>query len=131
MDIYLKTCGAVLVALVLILTLGSKGKDIGILLSIAVCTMVILVAMRYLRPVVEFLEKLATDGGLDKSLIEILLKVVGISVVSEISALICGDSGNSSMGKSLQLLGTAVILWLSIPVFTMILELIQTMLGDI
>jgi len=131
MDAFLQCCGAVLRAVILILTLGGKGKDIASVLALFVCTLTLLAALRYLEPVVDFLDTLAQIGNLDRSLISVMLKAVGIGIVSEIASLICGDSGNGSLGKALQILGTAVILWLSIPLFTMVLELIQTMLGEL
>ena len=131
MDAFLQCCGAVLVAVVLILSLGGKGKDMAAVLALFVCCLTLLAAVRYLEPVVEFLNILVQTGNLDKSLVSVLLKAVGIGIVSEIAALICADSGNGSLGKALQILGTAVILWLSIPLFTMVLELIQTLLGEL
>lgn len=131
MDAFLQCCGAVLIAVILILTLGGKGKDIASVLALFVCSLTLLAALRYLEPVVDFLDTLAQIGNLDRSLISVMLKAVGIGIVSEIASLICGDSGNGSLGKALQILGTAVILWLSIPLFTMVLELIQTMLGEL
>ena len=46
---YLQAAGAVLLAVVLCLTLGKQGHDMAALLSIAVCCMVMLLAVTYLR----------------------------------------------------------------------------------
>lgn len=131
MDFFVKACAGVMIAIVLALTLGNKGKDIGTLLILSVCCMVFIGGLRYFQVVGEFIEKLSVSGNLDKSLVEILLKITGISLISEIAILICNDSGCSSLGKSLQILASGVVLWLSVPVFSMVLELIQTMLGDL
>ena len=127
----MKACVGVLIALVLTQALGKGGQDIATLLTMAVCVMVCLTGLRYFQELTEFVQKLTGVGKLDGNLVEVLLKVTGIGMISEITALICTDSGNSSLGKSLQLLGSLVILWLSIPVFTIVLELIQTMLGEL
>ncbi len=131
MENYLQACAAVLLALVLILCLGSREKDMGALLAILVCCLVSLMSLRYLEPVINFLDKLEALGGLNSSMISILLKAVGIGMVSEIAALICSDSGNGSLGKTLQMLGSAVILWLSLPLFTMLIELLESILGEL
>ena len=131
MDVFLKCCAGVILAVVLTLTLGNRSKDIGIVLIMGVCCLVFMAVMRYLRPVVDFLETLVAVGGLDTTLFSILLKVVGIGLVSEIAAMICADSGNASLGKTLQILGNAVILWLALPLFSIVLELIQTILGEL
>ena len=126
MGLYWKAAAAVLLAVVLILTL--RRQEMGMLLSLAVCIMVMGVAMSYLKPVLELLDTLKALGNLDGDLIAILMKGVGIGLVTEVAVLVCNDSGNGSMGKALQLLGTVVILWLSMPLFTALLELIQEML---
>ena len=108
-----------------------QGKDIGVLLTIAVCCMGVLIALAYLDPVLDFLRKLETLGKLDGRLIGVLFKVVGIGLVSEIAGMICADAGKGSLGKSLQMVATAVILWLSLPIFTALIDLIQTILGGI
>ena len=61
----------------------------------------------------------------------ILLKAVGIGLVSEIAGLVCNDAGNGSLGKTLQMLGSAVILYLSLPIFTAMLELIREILREL
>lgn len=131
MDLYMKGCAAAMVSVVLILSLGNKGKEFGILLGILVCALLAMVAMEYLKPVIDFLSELEAAGGLNSGMLEILLKISGIGIVSEIAVLVCGDSGNASLGKALQLMGSAVILWLSLPTFQMLLELIVNILGGI
>lgn len=131
MGLFLKTCGAVLLTVILILTLGSHSKDMSLVLGIAVCTMVGIIALEFLRPVIEFVSKLEQIGGLNHSLIQILLKVIGIGLISEIASLVCSDSGSSSLGKTLKILGSAVILWLSLPLYSMLIDLLQRILGGL
>lgn len=126
MGAYWKAAAAVMLAMVLILML--RRQEIGILLGVLVCAMVALAAVEYLQPVKELLDTLEEMGGLDGDMIAILMKTVGIGLLTEIAAMVCNDSGNGSLGKALQLLGTAVILWMSIPLFTALLDLIREIL---
>ena len=64
-------------------------------------------------------------------MLTILLKVVGTALIAEIVTLVCMDGGNASMGKALQFLAAAVILWLSLPMLTALLELIEEILGNL
>lgn len=129
MDLFLRSCGAVLVAVVLVITLGKK--DISLVLTMMVCCLVAGVAFYYLDPVLELIHQIEQDGNLNGQMIGVLLKAVGIGLITEIAVLVCNDSGNASMGKSLQILGSCVILWLSIPLFTSLLEIIQQILGEL
>lgn len=131
MTLFLQVCGAVLLALILVLTLKSNSKESGTILAIAVCCMTALAALHYLQPVISFLHMLKELSGLDGDMVAILLKTTGIGIVAEIANLVCKDAGNESMGKSLQLLGSAVILYLSIPLFTALIDLLQKVLGEL
>lgn len=131
MELFFQATAAILLAVVLSLTLGSQSKETGILLTVAVCVMVMMIGMSYLQPVVDFLRMLETAGNLSGDMTAVLFKVAGIAIISEIAGMVCADAGNSSLGKSLNLLATAVILWLSIPIFNALLELILDILGEI
>ena len=87
MSLFWKAAAAVLLAVVLGLSLG-KQKDIGVLLTMAVCCMVAMIAISYLEPVLDFLRELETLGDLQGDMLGILLKAVGIGLVSEIAGLV-------------------------------------------
>lgn len=126
---FLQACGGALIAVILYLTLGKQGKDMGIILTVAVCCMILLLGLQYLQPVMELLAQLESIGGLDGELMKILLKAAGIGFLSEIACLVCADAGNSALGKALQIAGSCTVLWLSVPLFRGLLELLQQILG--
>ena len=131
MERFLQVTAGVLLTVVLGIALGKGSKDITLVLSMVVCCMVLTAAFAYLEPVIDFLKELQTLGQLDSTLSGVVLKAVGIGLIAEIAILICSDSGNAALGKALQIMGTAVILWLSIPVFTGLFELIRQIMGEI
>ena len=131
MDIFIKSTAGVLITIVLILALSKQGKDISLLLTIAVCCMLVSTAIIYLNPVTDFLDRLQSIGQLDPETLTILMKAVGIGLLAEITGLICTDAGNASLGKALQLLATATVLWMSIPLLNELIELIDKILGAI
>lgn len=131
MTLYLQICGGIFLSVILFVTLKVSGKDLSVALTVAVCCMVSLTALYYLKPIIAFVKTLESIGGLNRDMVTILLKATGIGIVSEISNLVCKDAGNESMGKSMQLLGTAVILYLSMPLFSELLELMQKILGEL
>ena len=90
-----------------------------------------MIALRYLEPVLDLFDTLREIGGLNNELVQILLKVLGVSLISQISCMICNDAGNSALAKSLQILTAAVILWLSLPLYNGLLELIKEVLEAI
>ena len=131
MGIFWKAAAAALIAVILGLSLGKQEKDIGAILSMAVCCMVMVSTLVYLEPVLEFLRELEEAGELQGDFLGILLKALGIGLVAEIAATVCADAGNGSLGKTLHTLGGAVILYLSVPVFRGLLELLRSILEEI
>lgn len=131
MTLFIQCAAGILLAVVLCLCLEKQGKDMAVLLTIAVCVMVLAAAIAYLEPVMDFLSQLQELGNLNSSMVSTLFKILGIGLISEIVSMVCADAGRASLGKSLQILASGVILWLSIPIFTVLLELVQSILGEI
>lgn len=128
---FFQVIGGVLIAVIMSLTLSKLNKDISALLGIGVCCMVMVAMAAYLEPVIDFVNQLQQTGNLDLSMLKIMLKASGIGIVAEIAGLICSDSGNAALGKAIQVLSAAVVLWLSVPMFQSLLELVQRMLGEL
>lgn len=126
MGLYWKAVAAAVLTMVMMLML--RRQEIAALLGMAVCAMIMVAAVEYLRPVWELLDSLQALGQLDGQMITILLKAVGIGLTTEIACMVCADSGSASLAKTLQFLGTAAILWISLPLFTSLLDLIQNIL---
>ncbi len=128
MDLFIKTTAGIFFALVLFVTLTKQAKDMATILSIGVCCMAGIIAFSYLQPVVSFLHTLQEKTGVDGAFFQILLKAVGIALLGETASLICTDAGNSSLGKIVQVLSSAVILWLSLPLLEKLLDLVDGVL---
>lgn len=126
MNLYLKIIGAALVTLFLGL---ATGRDFSLLLSIAVCVMAAALVMELLEPVFALIADLKSAADLPQELGKILMKVVGVGLLSEIAAMLCTDGGNSSLAKMLKLASTAVILYLSVPLLRSVLSVLQELLG--
>ena len=131
MNDFFQITGGVLVAVVLGLTLSKYGKDFSVILILLVSCMVMAAMVAYLEPILEFVGELLSLSELQNDLLKPVLKATAIGVVAEIASLICTDSGNSALGKSIQLLAVAVILWLALPLLRTLLVLMQRMLGNI
>ena len=129
MSIFLKTAAGVILAVVLCIALSKSGKDISLLLTLCVCCMVIGVGLTYFESVLAFIEKIQSVGDLDASHMEVVLKATGIGLLGEITSLICMDAGNATLGKSIKVLTTIVILCLAIPMLETLLDLLDSILN--
>jgi stage III sporulation protein AD len=93
--------------------------------------MIAAAAVLYLQPVIQFFYRLIDLTNLNEEHLKIIFKTVGIGLIGELVTLVCNDAGNAALGKTLQILTSAVVLWLSIPLFERFLELVQSILGEV
>jgi stage III sporulation protein AD len=131
MEEFCKAAGVVLLTLIICTLLSSRDKSFAAVLLMGVSSMVLLLGFRMFSPVMDFLRQLEAIAGLQSDVMKILLKVTGIGILTEITVLLCTESGNGSLGQSLRTLSTAVILWMSLPVFQALLDLIRQILEGI
>ena len=118
----------VLIGLILALVLGKQSKEMGLLLTLAVCVLVSIAALGFLEPVTALLRELDRLGQLDGQALSILIKCAGIGILSELAGLLCADAGEGAMGKALSLLSNAAMLWLSLPLIEQLLNMIGEVL---
>lgn len=130
-DVFLRCAAAAIVSVLLILTLRGKNVEIATVLSLVCCCIIGVSAASILSPVLDFLGKLERISLIDPEMITTLLKIVGIGMISELTMAVCSDSGNAAIGKMVQIASTALILYLSLPLFTALLELLERIMGSI
>ena len=118
-----------LIGLILALVLGKQSKEMGLLLTLAVCVLVSIAALGFLEPVAELLRELRDLGELDGQALSILIKCAGIGVLSELASILCADAGEGAMGKALALLSSGAMLWLSLPLLRQLLDMIGEVLA--
>ena len=74
----------------------------------------------------QFLQFYFSDYG---SYIKLLLKVLGITYLSEISANLCKDAGAATLASQIELFGKLSVLVLCMPIVTSLIQTIDHFLG--
>ena len=129
MENYWKACAIMILTVVLGAALGKTEKDLSVVLTLAACCIILMVALEYLSDILVFLWELGSGIGDRNPFTGILLKIASVALVTEVSSLLSADAGNSSLGKAMQILGNSVILFLSLPILEGFLEIIREILG--
>lgn len=130
MERFWEVAAGILVAAILWIVVSKQGKEFSLALSIGACCLALSLMSAYLDPVLDLVIRLEQMGGLQQEWVSVMLKAVGIGLVVEIGSLICSDAGNAALGKTLQIAGTFVILWLAVPLMTGLLDLLERVLGE-
>ena len=129
--LFWKTTAGILVAVVLVLTVEKQERGLALILAMVTCVMAGLAAFALLEPVVDFLYRLTEIVDIQQEIPGVLMKITGIGLVCELIQMICRDSGNTALAQGMQLLGTGMILLLSLPVLETLLDLVQQILGEL
>lgn len=131
MDNFIKLIAGVLITAIIYLILSKRDKEITVLLTLAVCCMIVGIAVVYMRPLFDFFNDLRKAADLNSDFLKILLQAVGIGLLSEITSLICTDIGNAAMGKTIQIVSSSLILYISLPLFQKLMTMISEIMGEI
>ena len=131
MTVFWKVTAGILIASILTSAIGKQENDIALLLAMGVSVMATLAALYVLEPVLEFIHQLEAIGNLQKDRFCPLMKIAGVGLATELAGLICQDSGNAALNRGMQLMGTAVMLSLSVPVMEAFLNIVQKLLGEL
>lgn len=129
--VFIQCAAIALVSILMILTLKGRNNEIAVVISLACCCMMIVGAIGLLSPIMDFMQRLQGMSNLDPQLLGIMFKSVGIGILGELTARTCEDAGSSAIAKTLHFITTITILYLSIPLFQKILELIERIMGNI
>ena len=128
---FLKAVACAFLAVIFCTVLAKQEKHIALCLTITVCCVVSVIALNHFSHVIHFLQNLQSVSGFDSGMLSIVLKAVGIALLSEFATTICADTGNAAIGKVLQLVSTTVIICICIPLLDEFMELIEGILGKV
>lgn len=120
MDI-IKFCGIAIAAVMLILLVKQTREEFSPLMSLAVCIAFFIAAITSFTPVTEYVKEI-TSGSLLGPYTGTLLKALGIGLVTQTTAEVCRDSGETAVAGKVELLGKTEILLLSLPLMRELLQ---------
>ncbi len=124
-ELLFKICAVAAVASMLILLVKKWGGELGVMLKIASAITLAVICFGALSPAIEYIRELATLGegeGLVESA-EFMLQVLAVAMVTHVSANVCRDCGEATLGTYVELGGKVEIILLSLPLIKSMIEL--------
>ena len=123
MDI-VKIVGVAIISLVIIIILKQYKPEFAIYVSIISGIIILFLVMDKLYGIVNLLINISSKTGTGTEFIGLLLKITGIAILTEFAVSICKDSGETALENKVDLGGKIIIISISIPIITALLELI-------
>ncbi len=84
----------------------------------------ILTIMDKLTGIINMFNSLANKANVNNQFFSILLKITGIAFLTEFASSICKDSGETAIATKIDFGGKAIIIGMSIPIISALLDLI-------
>lgn len=121
MDI-IKIIGIGLIALIIIMILRQYKPEFVIYISLIAGAIILLLVMNRLSGIINLLTNLSSKISNGNAFLEILIKITGIAFLTEFAVSICKDSGETSIANKIDLGGKVIIISMSIPIISSLLE---------
>jgi len=116
--------GIGLVATIITIVLRRQKPEIAVQVSIITGVVIFMLLASKLSSIVELLEDYANRADIKPVYFTTVLKITGIAYIAEFGAEICKDAGESAIASKIELAGKVIIVALSVPIITSLLDLI-------
>lgn len=114
---------------VMVAIIFKKGKEeYSLYISILASVIILFLGISKLEVILEAIEKVRSYIQINSAYIGILIKIVGITYITEFSASLCKDSGYQAISEQIELVGKLTILAISMPILLSLLETINSFL---
>ncbi|MDQ0417409.1 stage III sporulation protein AD [Croceifilum oryzae] len=124
----LQVVGLGLITTILILVVKEQKPIFAFLLATFVGITIFLSLAGKIADVIRILENLATQAHVNNLFLETILKIIGIAYIAEFGAQVTRDAGQGSIASKIELAGKVLIMVMAIPIITVIIETIVSIL---
>lgn len=115
---------------VLMAVIFKRGKEeYSLFISISACFIILMLGIGKLDVILDTVNRLQGYIRINKAYINILIKIIGITYVTEFASSLCKDSGYQAIGEQVELVGKLSILAISMPILLALLDTINNFLN--
>ena len=120
----IKIAGIGLIALILIIIIKQYRPEFAVYISLCAGAIILTLVMSKMSGIIGILTELSNKVSNNNGLLTILMKITGIAFITEFAVSICKDSGESAIASKIDLGGKVVVISMSIPIISTLLETI-------
>ena len=127
MDV-IKIIGIGLISLILIIIVRQYKPEFTLYISLLTGALILLFIMDKIGGIVDLLTTLSNKTVINSKFLTLLIKITGIAFLTEFAVSICKDSGESAIASKIDMGGKVIIVSMSIPIISSLLETIVEIL---
>ena len=124
----IKIVGIALIALVIIIMLKQYRPEYAIFISILTGILILILVMDRLTGIINLIQSIEDKFTINTQFIALLIKITGIAFLSEFAVSICKDSGEAAIASKIEIGSKIIIISMSIPIISSLLEIILKIL---
>lgn len=124
----IKIIGIALIALIIIILLKQYKPEFAIYISLLTGVLILFLVMDELTGIINLIQTIANKASMNQQFLTILIKITGIAFLSEFAVSICRDSGEGAIASKIELGSKIIIISMSIPILSNLLEIILKVL---
>lgn len=124
----LKIIGIGLIALIIIILLKQYKPEFAIYISLLTGVLILILVMDKLTGIINLLQSLTNKANINSAFLALLIKITGIAFLSEFAVSICKDSGEGAIASKIEIGSKIIIIAMSIPIISSLLEIILKIL---
>lgn len=124
----IKIIGIALIALIIIIMLKQYRPEYAIFISILTGVLILFLVIDRLTGIINLIESIQSKFSINTQFIALLIKITGIAFLSEFAVSICKDSGEAAIASKIELGSKIIIISMSIPIISSLLEIILKIL---
>ncbi len=110
--------------MIIIIILKQYKPEFVIYVSLIAGALILGIILSKISGVVELLTNLANKTAINNQFLTLLIKITGIAFLTEFAVSICKDSGETAIANKMDIGGKVVIVSMSIPIISGLLETI-------
>ena len=120
----IKIIGIGLTALVIVILLKQYKPELSIYISIIAGILILFLTIDKITGIINLLKSISQKASINQAFLNILLKITGIAFLSEFATSVCIDSGEKAIASKIEIGTKVIIITMSMPIITELLELI-------
>ena len=124
----IRIIGIGLIALIIIILLKQYKPEFAIYISLLTGALIILLLVDQLTGIVNLIQSIAGKANINSQFLALLIKITGIAFLSEFAVSMCRDSGEGAIASKIELGSKIIIISMSIPIISSLLEIILEIL---
>lgn len=111
-------------AVMLAVNLKSVKAEYSTYIGLAACILISIYGISKMKIMIDMIEQVMGLISSGRQYVMILIKIAGITYISEFSAGICKDAGHAAVASQIEFVSRLTILSMSIPIMTGMIEMI-------